>query len=58
MATSSSIASIYAFSALGISMLTFVAYVGVMFLITAAVGVPLAMFSNKIFRMLKGSTRQ
>lgn len=48
------IGPIYAFSALLISMLTFTVYIGVMFLICIAVGYPLAIFMNRIFRMLKG----
>lgn len=53
MATTS-IAAIYSFAALGLSMLTFVVYVGVMFLIAAAVGYPLAMFCRSIFKLISG----
>lgn len=48
---------IYAFTTLGISMLTFATYIGIMFLIALAVGLPLAYFLNRIKRFLKGGNR-
>ncbi len=55
--TTASIAPIFTFTALLISMLAFLTFMGVMWLIALAVGYPLAYFAGSIFNMLKGPKR-
>lgn len=49
---STSTASIFAFSALNVSMLTVITYFGVMFLIAVAVGFPLTYFVRSIKKIM------